>query len=130
MGRGLLVVEHAPLGAGLDDHHRHVVGDHVVQLARDPGPFLDDGLTSRDVALALGEPYTALAVADDDGGPAASPPSSTTANCTPCCSDVRVVEARRERPQRHEHTRPNANAVAVVQTASAYNAQKQAIVHC
>ena len=28
----------------LDDHQRHVVGDHVVQFARDAHPLLADGL--------------------------------------------------------------------------------------
>ena len=30
---------------GLDRDHRHVVGDHVVQLAGDPGPLFNDGLS-------------------------------------------------------------------------------------
>ena len=60
-----LAVEHAPLGARLDDHHRDVVRDHVVQLARDPRPLLDDRLARGEVALALGELGAALAVADD-----------------------------------------------------------------
>ena len=36
-----------------------------MQLARDPRPLLDHRLTRREVALALGELGTALAVADD-----------------------------------------------------------------
>ena len=59
------VVEHAPLGACLHDHHRDVVGDRVVQLARDPRALLDDRLARGDVALPLGELRAPLAVADD-----------------------------------------------------------------
>ena len=57
-------LEHAPLGAGLHDHHRDVVRDRVVQLARDPRPLLDDCLPRRDVALALGQLRAPLAIAD------------------------------------------------------------------
>ena len=63
--RGVRIAEHAPLGARLHDDHRDVVGDHVVQLTRDPRPFLDDRLTGGHVALALGDLRAALAVADD-----------------------------------------------------------------
>ena len=63
--RGVRVAEHAPLGAGLQDDHRDVVRDHVVQLTRDPRPFLDDRLARGHVALALGDLRAPLAVADD-----------------------------------------------------------------
>ena len=63
--RGIRVPEHAPLRTRLHDHHRDVVGDHIVQLACDPRPFLDNGLTGGHVALALGDLHTAFAVADD-----------------------------------------------------------------
>ncbi len=58
------VIEEAPLGAGLENDHRDVVCDHVVQFTRDPRALLDDRLTRGDVALALGDPSTAVAVAD------------------------------------------------------------------
>jgi hypothetical protein len=32
-------------GLGLDGHHRHVVGDHVVQLVGDPGAFFEQRTT-------------------------------------------------------------------------------------
>jgi len=63
--RGVRVAEHAPLGASLQDDHRDVVGDHVVQLTRDARSFLDDRLARGHVALALGDLRAALAVADD-----------------------------------------------------------------
>ena len=46
----------APRGLGLHEHDRHVVGDDVVQLARDPRALLEDGraLALRAVALDLG----------------------------------------------------------------------------
>jgi hypothetical protein len=65
VGRAALGVERAPLGAGLDDHHRHVVCDRVVQLSRDACAFLDDRLARGDVALALGQLRATLAIADD-----------------------------------------------------------------
>ena len=42
-----------------------MVGDHVVQLACDPGALLDDRLARGHVAFALGDPGAPLAVADD-----------------------------------------------------------------
>ena len=65
MRRAVSSLEDASLGARLDDHHRDVVRDRVVQLARDPRPLLHYRLAGREVALALGELGTALAVADD-----------------------------------------------------------------
>ena len=41
------------------------MGDHVVQFAGDPRPLLHDRLPRDEVAFALGELRTALAVADD-----------------------------------------------------------------
>ena len=63
-GRTALGVERAPLGAGLHDHHRDVVGDRVVQLPRDSRALLDDRLARGDVALPLGELRAPLAIDD------------------------------------------------------------------
>ena len=46
-------VEHVLTGRGLHDHHADVVGDHVVQLARDPGAFLGHCPLGLLLALAL-----------------------------------------------------------------------------
>jgi hypothetical protein len=62
---GRALPDDAPLGAGLDDHHRDAVRDRVVQFPRDPGALLDDRLAGGDVTLAFGQPGTAVAVADD-----------------------------------------------------------------
>ncbi len=52
-GRGIRVLrDHPPCGSRLHADDRHVVRDHVVQLARDAQPFDRDGL--RPGALALG----------------------------------------------------------------------------
>ena len=64
-GRLVGAVEDAPLGTGLEDDHRDVMGDHVVQLARDPCPFFDDRLAGDEVAFAFGNLCAPLAVADD-----------------------------------------------------------------
>ena len=63
--RAVRSAEHAPLCTRLHHHDRDVVGDHVVQLTRDPCALLDDRLARGHVALALGDPRAALAVADD-----------------------------------------------------------------
>ena len=63
--RRVLFAEHAPLGARLHDDHRNVVGDHVVQLASDPRPLLDDSFARGDVTLALGNACATVAVTDD-----------------------------------------------------------------
>jgi len=63
--RGVLIAQPAPFGAGLQHHHRDVMGDHVVQLARDPRPLLDHRLARRHVALALGHLRAPLTVADN-----------------------------------------------------------------
>src|SRR5919197_1639625 len=62
--RAVPAVEDAPLCAGLDDHHRDVGRDHVVELARDPRPLLDHGLARGELALQLGDLGAVLAVAD------------------------------------------------------------------
>jgi hypothetical protein len=49
----LLVRERVALGAGLDDHHDDVVGDEVVQLARDAGALLGHRLVGAQRVLAL-----------------------------------------------------------------------------
>src|SRR5204862_367575 len=46
-------VEHLLAGRRLHHHHADVVGDYVVQLARDPGAFLDDRPLGLPLALAL-----------------------------------------------------------------------------
>ena len=63
--RACALLEDASLGAGLHHHHRDVVRDRVVQLARDARALLDDRLSRRDVALALGEVRLSVAVFDD-----------------------------------------------------------------
>ena len=45
--RRLLGGQRVALGAGLDDHHADVVGDEVVQLARDAGALLGHRLVAR-----------------------------------------------------------------------------------
>ena len=62
--RAVVRLEHPALGAGLDDHHRDVVRDRVVQLARDPRSLLDDRLSRDDVPLALGQLDSPLAVSE------------------------------------------------------------------
>jgi hypothetical protein len=62
--RGVRLTEHAPLGTCLEDDHRDVVRDHIVQLARDPRTLLDNCFTCSDVALALGDPCASVPVAD------------------------------------------------------------------
>ena len=51
---GLIAVDHDARGAGLDPHHAHVVGDDVVQLARDPHALGEHGAPRVLLALALG----------------------------------------------------------------------------
>ena len=61
--RGLrIAVDDGPGRPRLDDHHAHRVGDHVVELARDAGPFEGDRLTSRGLSVQY---QTAAAVEDD-----------------------------------------------------------------
>ena len=60
-----LGAQHASLRAGLHHDHRHVVGDHVVQLACDAGALLDDGLPRGQIAFALGDLRALLAITDD-----------------------------------------------------------------
>jgi hypothetical protein len=62
----LPVGQHPPLGAGLHHHRRHVVTDHVVQLAGDPLALADDGLAGGHLALPLGQLQSAVAAADRD----------------------------------------------------------------
>jgi hypothetical protein len=57
--------QRAALGPRLEDDHRHVVGDHVMQLARDAGPLLDHRLARAQLLLALEQASAELAVADD-----------------------------------------------------------------
>ena len=52
-GRAAGAVEQAPLAAGLHDDDREVVGDRVVQLARDPRPLLHDRRARRQLPLPL-----------------------------------------------------------------------------
>ena len=51
---GRIAVDHDARGAGLDAHHAHVVGDDVVQLARDPHALLEHRAPRVLLALALG----------------------------------------------------------------------------
>jgi hypothetical protein len=60
-----LLVDDAPLRTRLRDHHRDVVRDGVVQLARDPRPLLHDRSAGGHVTLALGQLRASLAVVDD-----------------------------------------------------------------
>ena len=67
---GRPLVQRSLGGAGLDDDHADVVGDDVVELARDPLALLGDGLPVAFLALALepagpvlGRPELATAVA-------------------------------------------------------------------
>ena len=73
-----------PLGTGLDDDHRDVVGDHVVQLARDPRPLLDDRLPRGHIALALGDPCAPLAVADTRRTSSITTTVTTVNGSAPC----------------------------------------------
>ena len=49
----LLGAQRVALGAGLDDHHADVVGDDVVQLARDARALLGHRLVRAQLVLAL-----------------------------------------------------------------------------
>ena len=51
LGRGRHPVPHRP---DLEDHHAHRVGDHVVELARHPGPLLGHRHPGRRLPLPLG----------------------------------------------------------------------------
>jgi hypothetical protein len=53
--------------AGLDRDHRHVVGDHVVQLPRDALALLEQRALARVAELLLGELTLAAAAHPDDG---------------------------------------------------------------
>ena len=66
VGRGVQDVRGA---VRLDDHHRHVVGDHVVQLAGDPGPFGGDRGLGLRLALPVqpGRPLLQLRVVRPPG---------------------------------------------------------------
>ena len=64
-GRGVCVVENAPLGSGLEDDHRDVMGDHVVQLASDSSPLFDDRLARDEIPFALRYLHPSLPVAND-----------------------------------------------------------------
>ena len=48
-----VTVEHPSCAAGLHAHHAHVVGDDVVQLSRDPDPFVLDGAACPQFTLDL-----------------------------------------------------------------------------
>ena len=104
--RPVRLVEHTALGARLHDHHRDVVRDRVVQLARDPRPLFDHRLpraTSRSRSASCS---AALAVAETRGqqhhhkrhdrerdrSAASVPPGPRSARC---CSP-----RRRPRPRR------------------------------
>ena len=52
--RAAAIAESAAFRARLDDHDRHVVRDHVVELAGDSRTLLDHRLARGEVALALG----------------------------------------------------------------------------
>src|SRR5204863_7077908 len=60
--RGVCAVEYASLGSRLEDDHRDVMCDHVVQLASDPCTLLDDGLPCGQVPLSLGDLRPSLSV--------------------------------------------------------------------
>ena len=47
-------------GSRLDDHHAHPVGDDVVQVACDPGSFIEHGLPRQQLAFGLGPHRTLL----------------------------------------------------------------------
>src|SRR5205814_5941997 len=52
-GRAVLLVEHARLYAGLDDRRGDLVGDQVVQVTGDTGPFQGYGEADLFLLLAL-----------------------------------------------------------------------------
>ena len=58
--RPLVGREPAPHAAHLEHHRAHAVGDDVVQLARDPRPFLGDRLAGSLLALLLEDRRLAL----------------------------------------------------------------------
>ena len=62
-----LLVEDPLRGAGLDHDDAQVVGDDVVQLSRDPGPFLGSGLAERRRSLALDLARPSLVLARLEG---------------------------------------------------------------
>ena len=62
-----LAVHHDPRRPGLDAHHADVVGDDVVQLARDPHPLVEHRPARVLLALAL-QRHRALAAAPRRGG--------------------------------------------------------------
>src|SRR6478672_10683616 len=64
-GRGVCAIENAPLGSSLENDHRDVMGDHVVQLAGDPSPLLDDCLARDEIPFALRYLHPSLPVAHD-----------------------------------------------------------------
>ena len=65
LGLGGLLRHDAPRRAGLHAHHADVVGDDVVQLARDPHPLLEHGAAGvlLPLALQLARPCRELALA-------------------------------------------------------------------
>ena len=100
--RRLLGAEGVALRAGLDDHHAHVVGDEVVQLAGDPRALVGHRLARAQVALALeqlrarGERLgPQLALADRAAGDEHRH-DRTTVKCTPS-ADAAVRRQRAER---------------------------------
>ena len=124
--RGVPVAEHAPLGAGLHDDHRDVVGDHVVQLARDPRPLLDDRLARSHVALALRDLRTPLTVADHAADEQHHHRLRLMANGTAWCT-VAFGPGAVARMAATTSANPIAKRRGDVQTVSAYRAQKIAI---
>ena len=119
-----LGAQHASLRAGLHDDHRHVVGDHVVQLACDAGALLDDGLPRGQIAFALGDLRALLAIADD-AVDEQQDDEVTTSNgrvcwsvTTPSAASGFAIAIR---------TTPTANNLGCAQTASAYRQHIQAM---
>ena len=101
------------------------MGDHVVQLARDPRPLLDDRLARRDVALALGQLRAPLAVADDA-------PRDRGARQGEMAAEEGGRSGARPGVVARLHERddvaaiPSANFLVCDQTANPYNSQNHA----
>ena len=84
-----------------------MVGDHVVQLAGDPRPFLDDRLARSDIALALRDPRTPVTIADH----AANQQHDHRLHC---CKTDRLVQGRfpqgRREDGRHDQSEADREA--------------------
>ena len=128
--RAVVLAEDAPFRARLDDHHRHVVRDHVVELAGDPRALLDHRLARGEVALALGHvdpPVSGTDPLPDDHHHIVE----TTMNGTVCFEACSVLPERNgsraaPAPRLTYATSPRTNVLVAVQTEKAYMQQIQA----